>query len=314
MNEPIISFIIPAYNVQDYIEECVEAMSALNVAKEIIVVNDGSTDLTYHKVVELQKKDPSIILLDQTNRGQSAARNEALKLCKGKFVYFCDSDDYIYTEKFLKLLSYTTGNNLDACAMFFKNQKYENKTRIYYSEMAKVFKRHKILSGIDFIQQTLANGSYGSEVCLYLFKKNVLDGLFFPTDMKKHEDDFYIPSALAKASRIGFIEETVYFRRYRENSVSRGLGDRPSRSVADIIKNINYYVNKASESDINYRRAFSNLAVRSLLSLLDYTQYSEEAKKLKFWEIYFSIDRSNVNLKWKIKFLKSMFKHQFFIK
>lgn len=95
-----ISIIVPAYNVELYIDRCIESICNQSFPKElyeIIIVNDGSTDNTLKRINDLVSKYNShnIILIDKTNGGLSSARNAGMAQAKGKYVWFVDSDDYI---------------------------------------------------------------------------------------------------------------------------------------------------------------------------------------------------------------------------
>ncbi|MDZ7835048.1 MAG: glycosyltransferase family A protein [Alkalibacterium sp.] len=94
MSEPLVSVIIPAYNVERYIEECIDSLLAQTYPNtEIIVLDDASTDAT---VYLLKQYLSSIILIENDkNKGQGARRNEGLEVARGKYVYFMDADDWL---------------------------------------------------------------------------------------------------------------------------------------------------------------------------------------------------------------------------
>lgn len=295
--------------MEEYIEECLDSLKKVTLPKEIIVVNDGSKDHTKEKILELMQGDDSIILIDQANQGQSAARNNALAQARGKYFYFTDADDYIYPEAFTAFLNYANSNDLDACAVLFDNQKSPTNTKTYYTGMKDVFSGGKILRGSDFMLSSLKNLSYGAEVCLYLFKREMCTDLSFPKDMKKHEDDYFIAEAISSASTIGFFDQSVYFRRYRENSISRGKNNIPSRSIPDIVKNIEHFSSRANNSvnDAN-KKVFAILACRSLMSLIDYRKYTQDLTKNFLWQKYKNISPLRIPLKWRFKIIKSLLK------
>ena len=94
MNEILISFVMPAYNAEKYIKMSI--MSILNIKEkniEIIIVDDGSEDRTYDIVRQIN--DSRLVVIKQNNRGVSAARNMGMKVARGKYITFVDSDDYI---------------------------------------------------------------------------------------------------------------------------------------------------------------------------------------------------------------------------
>lgn len=116
--DPIISLILPAYNVADYIESCVhscEEQDILSSDYEVIIVNDGSNDgITPYKIQDLTKTYPNIRVVNQKNQGLSMARNNGAKVAKGKYIWFIDSDDTIARNCLGSLLSIMDKHNLDA--------------------------------------------------------------------------------------------------------------------------------------------------------------------------------------------------------
>ena len=92
----ILSIIIPIYNAEKFIKACLESIVIQNKDNmEIILVNDGSTDSSLKICEEIKENIDNIVLVNQDNLGVSAARNTALKMARGKLVYFCDSDDLV---------------------------------------------------------------------------------------------------------------------------------------------------------------------------------------------------------------------------
>ena len=96
MNTAKVSIIIPVYNVENYLSECLDsAIAQDHENKEIIVINDGSTDNSPRIIDEYQKKHLEIIVKHTTNQGQSTARNIGLDMASGDYVIFLDSDDWL---------------------------------------------------------------------------------------------------------------------------------------------------------------------------------------------------------------------------
>lgn len=96
MEKPLVTFVVPAYNVECYIERCIDSIrnqSCPNI--EIIVINDGSTDKTRRIVESIASQDSRIYVVNNVNQGVSASRNNGIELAKGKWIAFVDGDDYI---------------------------------------------------------------------------------------------------------------------------------------------------------------------------------------------------------------------------
>ena len=95
-NKKLVSVIVPIYNVEAYLERCV--ISILNQTYEnieVILINDGSTDRSLDLAKRLEKKDKRIVLVSQDNQGLSAARNSGIKIARGEYITFVDSDEWI---------------------------------------------------------------------------------------------------------------------------------------------------------------------------------------------------------------------------
>lgn len=109
MNNPLVSIIVPAYNVADYLPDCLDSLVHQTYSNiEIIVVNDGSTDNTMSVAVRYEKEYPGIILIDQNNEGLSGARNTGIKQAKGDYICFVDSDDWVEKDMIEKAVSSLT--------------------------------------------------------------------------------------------------------------------------------------------------------------------------------------------------------------
>ncbi|TAJ08641.1 glycosyltransferase family 2 protein [Marinilabiliaceae bacterium JC017] len=98
----LISIIIPCYNVQDYIEECVRsAFSQIYQHIEVICIDNNSSDATWEKLIQLKQQYSKLIIVKETKTGAPAARNKGLTLSKGKWIQFLDADDLLYPNKIL---------------------------------------------------------------------------------------------------------------------------------------------------------------------------------------------------------------------
>lgn len=108
MNTPILSIIIPVYNVENYIRECLDSLLQQDLsACEVLCVNDGSTDGSLAILHEYQAAHPNVFrVFSQINQGQAAARNKALDEARGEFVIFLDSDDYYLPNAIATIITY----------------------------------------------------------------------------------------------------------------------------------------------------------------------------------------------------------------
>jgi glycosyltransferase involved in cell wall biosynthesis len=103
----LLSIIIPVYNVEPYLAECLDSVfSQDNIAVcEVIIVNDGSTDGSVSIIERYQKKYPELIVVHQENKGLSGARNTGINCAKGDYLYFLDSDDFLLQDAVSNILN-----------------------------------------------------------------------------------------------------------------------------------------------------------------------------------------------------------------
>ena len=112
--KPLLTIIIPVYNVEQYLEKCVESVIPTTISYEIILVDDGSTDSSLNKCMKLEETKENIKVIHKEKGGLSSARNCGLSIATGKYVAFVDSDDWVDKGTYDILL-----NKL-------KNKNYEN--------------------------------------------------------------------------------------------------------------------------------------------------------------------------------------------
>ena len=127
VEQPLISVVIPSYNVEHYVRECLDSLAEQGVENiQVICVNDGSTDGTLTVLQEYAAKDARIEILDGPNGGYGKAMNRGLAVAKGKYFAILEPDDYLPEQAYAKLLKIAQENNLDfvkGCTQsFFEGQ------------------------------------------------------------------------------------------------------------------------------------------------------------------------------------------------
>lgn len=123
VNMGMVSVIIPAYNQEKYIDECISSVTQQTYENwEIIVIDDGSTDNTYHKVSSWAKADGRIKVFKQENQGSGLARNNGMKEARGEYISFLDSDDFWRDKDVLeKIMQAVAGVSCDVIGTFYSN-------------------------------------------------------------------------------------------------------------------------------------------------------------------------------------------------
>ena len=233
-----ISIIIPVYNVEKYLRQCLDSLIGQTLKDiEIICVNDGSKDNSLEILREYKNKDSRIVIIDQINQGVSVARNNALKIAKGEYIGFVDSDDWVDADFFEKLYysaikndcdiavggiawNFTSGE-LDFIDLKFKKSKIFNKTPDKY-KITRVAKAAYIWNKI-----------YKKE----LFEKLKLE--FEPGIC--YEDMMFSHIILHESEKLVTVPNTFYH--YRSNPLSLVHNESPEKKLDfknEILKTIDY--------------------------------------------------------------------------
>lgn len=215
-NEMFLSLIIPVYKVEQYIAECIESViRQITVDVEVIIVNDGTPDdsmLVIEKILGQQTSNirDCFIILHQENHGQSSARNLALKVVKGEYIAFLDSDDVLSENYFSDLKNTIKKNNVDIVQ--FKSSRFEAN-----NNERKAFDVGLQRNGLLQLDENLMIEIFNQSAWfpwLNIYKKELFDGLEFPVGIY-YEDAALIPEIFLKAKNIYFLENILYM--YRVN-------------------------------------------------------------------------------------------------
>lgn len=221
-NQALISVIIPVYNVEEYLRECVDSVINQTYKNiEILLIDDGSTDSSGIICDEYAAKDERIRVIHQQNAGLSVARNTGIEASNGDYIYFLDSDDYIDESALEILLSIAVTDNseivfCDAVSFadtndFKVNQNYIRKN---------TYNRN---SGYSVFSEMTENKEFHSAACLMFFNKQFIDNnslSFVPYIL--HEDMVFSFIALCKAKAVSQCRQALYYRRYRKSSIMTG--------------------------------------------------------------------------------------------
>ena len=122
----MISVIVPVYNVEEYLEECLESIQKQTYSDiEVILVNDGSTDRSKEICEQYCEKDSRFKLVNQENKGLSGARNRGMLESKGEFISFVDSDDVLKEDMLEQLIKQMTSEDIDIVECWYTNEKQE---------------------------------------------------------------------------------------------------------------------------------------------------------------------------------------------
>lgn len=220
MSEPKISIIIPVYNVEKYLRECLD--SCINQTLEdieIICVDDCSPDNSIKILEEYQAKDSRIkIFRHEINKNLGAARNTGLQAATGEYVWFVDSDDYIDTKACQILYDAIKEFNVDLlCFSALKFVDAEKKRKFIYDK----YYHQGVQTNKIYHPRTnwkeLRFSNLDVSACIYLTKTSVIQNFRFREGVW-HEDTDFTPILLASVDSFCYIPYTAYF--YRVNQIS----------------------------------------------------------------------------------------------
>ena len=241
----MISIIVPIYNVEAYLRECVESVQNQTYRDlEIILVDDGSPDACGDICDEYAARDSRVTVIHKENGGLSDARNAGLSIAQGKYVYFLDSDDYIKNDTIEKLVVCAEGE--DADIVFFDSETlYENHEDSDYREC---FIRNNVYQtdkGINVLEAQFQNNEYFSPVPFLLIRKKFLEqqSLCFVKNMM-HEDELFTLIAFVRAERVAQLKGAYYVRRLRANSIMSGKTS--IKSIDGVLQCIDGFLNEGA--------------------------------------------------------------------
>lgn len=216
-----VSFILPVYNVEQYLHECIDSIIMQSIEDyEIILVNDGSTDKSLIICREYEEKYNNIRVIDQMNQGVSAARNAGLSAARGKYICFMDADDF-YTLDFAKNFYETCEKeNLDIIRGFYRF--YDDNHHAFREESEKELSYYnRALSGDEFLKLSIQE--HANEVVPVggFFRRDHLlnNDIWFPEGIIFEEDQIFFLEALLK-SPTRVMQTPVEFYAYRKHGGS----------------------------------------------------------------------------------------------
>lgn len=204
MSQPLLSLVIPVYNVAPYLPRCLESLAALSpAADEIVVVDDGSTDDCPHILAGFASRLPQMRVIRQENGGLSAARNRGLDAASGKYLAFVDADDFVEPDAYAEALDQAEACQLDM-VLFNARYHYEGRhpDRAVYPDAAAT----GIIPGREWLRQRLKAGRLLHMVWMHLYRREFIEAnrlRFVPRLI--HEDVIWTTQALLAATRCCFL-------------------------------------------------------------------------------------------------------------
>ncbi|WP_330927279.1 glycosyltransferase family 2 protein [Candidatus Sororendozoicomonas aggregata] len=218
----LLTVIVPVYNAEKYIRECLESLIEQVVhGVEVVVVDDGSPDDSMFIINNDYKREidsGQLILLSQSNKGVSSARNYGLSVAKGAYITFVDSDDKVNSHYVASILSVIESGSPDIIEFGFNRFSDD-----YVGKMITTHNKEEYNNIDDVIGSVFASSLWFSWSRCY--KKTLLEGVSFPEGVAFCEDLMVIPPLYQKAHSVYSIRESLYGYRVNRDSVTRNLSD-----------------------------------------------------------------------------------------
>ena len=217
MEKELISVIVPIYNVEKYLERCIESITNQTYKNlEIILVDDGSNDFSGKICDKYSKKDRRIKVIHKKNEGLSEARNSGLEIARGEYIGFVDSDDYIETNMYEYLLSLLKINNADISVCGFQKVWDDIKSR--KEENTIIENNNIVLKSKDAIEYIVDDHILKSYAWNKLYKRSLFIDIKYPKGLKM-EDVATTYKLIYKSKIVVIGKESKYYYTQRKGSI-----------------------------------------------------------------------------------------------
>lgn len=282
--EKLVSVIVPAYNVEKYLDRCMDSICSQSYKNiEVILVDDGSVDSTPQLCDSWKKKDERISVVHQPNKGQCGARNVALDMAKGEYLMFVDSDDYIRRDMIARMIEVVERDGLDFIrAAYINVSEIENKELTDSDDTGEefVFNRKQIIE--NFLTAPYSKRKYFTAIMWSaLYKAHLFKSVRFPEGFI-YEEGFVLPDVYLASESAGYINESLYY--YRDNAkgtmASNKMSDKALKSIDDW-KEIHY---KFKQDYPEFNKITCERWIKSYLATLDELLKNENIDKDDFYK------------------------------
>ncbi len=299
MNGELVSIIIPAYNVDNYLEECVNSLLCQTYTNyEVIIIDDGSIDNTYYIGKHLTVESAKVKLFHQENQGVSIARNIGMQKANGEFFVFVDADDIVAPRYIETLVACAKKSDMGMAG--FTSERGEIATKVSMNTVD--------IRASDMIESILCGTNYDGYLWNKIFQRKIIENnnLKFQKNIVVWEDLLFVLQYLRNCDKVTISGEKLYYYRYREGSAVNNTRLDKYRSKYEVME-------KIKEQNFSYteqsRKKMSFLYFETMFSYLNQILIREN-KTNKLEEILSSVDivellkQKNIKLFLKFVYLK----------
>lgn len=249
MNNELISIIVPIYNKEDYLPQCLDSIINQSYTNfEVLLVNDGSTDSSGIICQEYAERDSRFRYIEKENGGVSSARNLGLERSEGAYITFIDSDDWVEFNYLEVLYNALRENNADVAISSYKSYYLDGKfyLRVYSSqeeEFLRIGKRNRDVFLEEFPKLGKLNHDFHC-IASKLFKRELLESQKFDESINYGEDLYFFFNLYLKMQSIVYVKEATYI--YRQHGTNITLNFTESLALQEI--QIHEQILKSAES------------------------------------------------------------------
>ncbi len=275
-NTPLISIILPIYNVEKYLSKCLDSIIHQTYENlEIILVDDGSTDACPEICDKYAKQDSRIKVIHQENMDVSGARNTGLANVSGEYISFIDPDDYVAKDYIGYLFQLLKDNQCDMaiCGMTFVYEDGASKTKINSIET-------EILNSFDALEFMLYQKKINNSPCAKLYKRELFDGIIYPLN-KRYEDLGTTYKLIMKCNTIVIGNQPYYYYFQSKNSIVRSEFNSKTLDILDMVYQLEKDVLKVYPNLINAVQSRILNANFFVIRQLPKKKYKNEYYKIK---------------------------------
>lgn len=252
----MISVLVPVYNVQPYLAQCVESIRSQTFYDlEIILVDDGSPDECPKLCDDYAVEDERIKVIHKSNGGLSDARNAGVKVAGGEWIYFADSDDWLNTAAIQKLYDFAIAND---CDVVQGNMYYTYSDHLLYRKATRRERKANILLRDEAMRALIVNDRVKNFAWGKLYRTELIKDLEFPVG-KFFEDCFWQHLVIDRVVRYGIIDEPLYYYRQRADSISGGRSDKKKDLLEGYSIRLDFIRNKYPDFENLMKRKYDEL-------------------------------------------------------
>lgn len=284
---PTISVIIPVYNSEEFLSDCLKNVQKQTYSDfEVILIDDGSADRSREIMKRFAESDPRIKWDGQPNSGPSAARNAGLEMAAGDYIYFLDSDDVLKSDAFEKCLHAMDETQADMIMFDAETiiedsymaergdtQKFSQWMSEFY-DRSDCFSPYGVMDPLSFLRESIMMGKFRGNCWLYLGRSEFVQQVRFVESIRYYEDVLFLYELLQRVERIVYLPERFYRRRVRNGSLM--TADNHLKIIEDNVACMKYIINSGERRDFQviYDDIFLNLHMKFILERLSKVERS----------------------------------------